>query len=441
MTESTQIHTYEEAREALPEEQKRQLEKEIKQLRSDIEELIRLKEDTEGISDEWNAFDGSIESLTAELNDAKERLAKLGGESRQCLRKVLSAYDIEEDSRWFVEGYRNFEQKMFKEILLGTLSERFGDVSGLIVDDRGMGTGRTLRMLLDVVREEKGQRKAQQFAKNLHGIDLMPKNLEQAHRTFKEGRYGVPAGNTSVGSFLEDAEVRRDTFKGKKAHLITCMMHSSFYNTTEEDWCRFLTNVRDDLEVGGLFVFDTVAMRNVEPETIEKNADHFDDMRDLYTQLWFKYCEENQAFMSEGVDLRRMPRFPIYDNTTGKGFYWREVPNISFLMHLIQQIGGGLSLEAARMRKPQLQPKEALKIGRRWIAENGFEKKIRAEMRRRITEGISDAGRILGRPLKKRKQKSAATMEALLNHVALSMVLGYQNHYIIMERDPENSQK
>lgn len=427
------------ARRILPEEIKRRLNAEIQRLRLELKRSLRKKEP------------GNIEvhsRLEKEIRKRRKRIEEeLGGDTDETTLRVLKDYRPGVDSSWFVEGFKEVEEGLFRDRVLGSLQKRFarpGDkeeklpIDELVIDDRGMGGGRSLRMILRIVQEREGITAAKKLAKRLHGIDLIDQNIVDAYADLRE--WGVPGRNLRKGNYLHTSRKRINS-PGHKAHLIVCMMHSAFHCVTEEDWLTFFKRARADLLPGGLLVFDTVGMVRSKPKDFEDSEAQakLHDLMNLYTQLWKQYCSDNQHLMaSEGPDainLLHLPRYPIRDNTTGKGFYQREVPQSTFLDHIIKQIGGGLRMNTAIGSKPIMEDDErARQIGRDWIVKNGLDAKYRAEIEERIRAGLVDPGAILRRTISAEEKLEAPAMEQLLDHIAIRMVRGYLNLYYVYER-------
>ncbi|PIZ72693.1 hypothetical protein COY07_02955 [Candidatus Peregrinibacteria bacterium CG_4_10_14_0_2_um_filter_43_11] len=410
-------YTYETARALLPEETKADALGRALRAAEEMETLLIEGPDIKRLM-------GARREVKRTRELAAECVARLGGDTDERLHKVMSAYDIKHDSDWFIEGYGNRENDLLRRLLARIHRDLGLSPDQLVVGDMGAGYGRTLKMLLEIVQEDYGDEVARQLAKNCFANDLMGKNTEDARETLEP--YGVPRRNLVTGSY-------RDPFKavsvigGKKAHLLLCMFHSIFYNVTESQWRQFLTLVRDNLEIGGSFVFDTVSMRRSAPTCIDDPSAiaSLDDLKNLYTQLWLQYCRDNQQFMPPGVDLRLMPRFPLFDNTTGKGRQWREVPDRNYVKHIATEVGG-FEWVSSELYKPTLNPPErAVPIGRKWIVANGLEALYTHEIERRLNEGEIDPSLL---------RREGEDVNALLNYVATHMVLGYQNEYHVFQR-------
>lgn len=435
-------------RKYLPEEQKRVLECEIEEYRTRLNDLMVQYAATDSQNDNdllVQSLNKEIQRLSRAIKNKEKELEDLGGRTRERLIKVLGRYKPERDSEWFVHGYGDFEGHKFKEILSERLPESFPglEIGQIIVDDRGMGTGRTLRMLLDIVRKKYGIQNMWKFAKNCHGVDLMEGNAEDARQLFKTDKYGVPDGNITQGSYLDETGPRL----GKKVHLITCMMHSIMHCTTEQDWINFFTRANNDLHVGGFLVFDVVAMRGVD-QNDPGNITTLSDISDLYTNLWLEYCHANQRHIPQEAeyDLTTRKRHPIFDNTTGCGFYQREVPDVEFILYILKKIGGKFNMhiktrvpydrERAREGELGLDDAQCVSLGRKWIHDNGFEAKCHKVIKERLKQENSTPG-FLHRDISSKTAGCANELErieALLNHVAFMMVRVYQNTYYILHK-------
>ncbi len=428
--EAIRLHSYDEAAEFLPEERKARLIKEIEAIREKLQGVLSAEAHTE---------------LETALRQREAELEKLGGDTRQRTIEVLERYDPETDSQWFEQCYGGIEKEYFTN-LLHTITARFDiPVSKVVVNDRGMGTGRSLKMLMDLVKQQYGAEAATGFAQHLGGIDLMSAKAEAAQEALKSS--GVPFRNLTTGNFLNPPH-QEMPFAPGTVHLIISMMHSAFHCLTEEDWKRFFEHIEYDLveptstNPGGIVLLDTVAMDRSAPGSIrEKDLKKLNDLKNLYSFLWYRSCEENQPFCPEGIDLRRMPRRPIRDNTTGQGFYWREVPDHSFIKYILKKYHINLRLahsplKAVDICDPVIQSEEAKVLGRKWIRENDLENVYRVIIQERIEKKIVNPSALLRGKLQGRKIPSepGALLEAILDYVAIRMVRGYGNEYIQLER-------
>lgn len=429
------ISDYQDAKKFLPEEIKKELSDNLAEARKKLELLLDRSQGGQSTAME-------IEEIEAKIHEYEEEIEKLGGDTRKCLEQILEVYNPEIHSKWFVDAYDEYERSLLTRRMV-ELCNHFKNEQGkplpvenLVIDDRGMGTGRSLRMLLEIVHETQGMEVAQRFAKNLYGVDLMEKNISLAMKSFAEKDYSVPRQNLTEGSYLDPSERRANDLNKKKAHMILCMMHSSFHCTTEDEWRAFFTQIKEDLLPGGYFVFDTVAFEptiNLNDQQILKELR---DLRDLYTRLWLNYCQDYQPSMSPNIDLKSLPRYTIKDNTTSTGFYFREVPTYHFIEYIISGIGGGLQLKQALTQTPDISSEEALRLGRTWIRANGFEEYYRKEILQRIKNcKVIPQNLLNGQKID--YSDINAVIEALLDYLAKSMVTGYNNIYYVFERMPE----
>lgn len=455
----------------LPEERKREFMEVINGLRRQLSDLVnQVGEDSDD-----KKTDQLIEQYKEELRRAKEKLkAEFGEETRVQLIKVLSEYSIEEQSQWFAEAFRETEIKLFSSVMKD-LREKFAPkgkdmlrTRDLVVEDRGMGTGRTLKMLLEIMEAEAAERKrfdclkgrgaqneysavltpqeetkvrsfalhqAESFAGNLYGIDLIKENVQRA--LVNLDRYKISRKNLVVGDYLMPSEGRIGTRTGK-AHLIVCMMHSIFHCTTEQDMMEFFKRVKEDLLPGGLFVFDTVWMKRSGPADFQdvEAQKKLHDLMNYYTMLWVKYCRENKRFGDEkGVDLLSLPRYPIFDSPNGRGFVWREVPDFDYVDYIIKKIGGGLLQEKNIAHGPKIGDMDRMRtLGLGWIRSNGLYDHLKSVIADRVKTGLVDPSELLGRPVNEAEKQSEKVIEELLGYVAMHMVKGYFNKYLLYRR-------
>jgi hypothetical protein len=459
------------ASEILPEERKRQFMKVIQGLRGQLNDLIgKVGGESDGVR-----TDELIQQYKEELRAAMEKLkAEFGEETRVQLIKVLSEYSIEEQSQWFAEGFRETEMKLFSSIfdelraVFAPKGKELLRTRDLVIDDRGMGTGRTLKMLLEIVEAQATERKkreyfkgkdrsggggviltpqeeaktrtfalreAQNFANNLYGVDLIKGNVQKAFENLD--RYQIPRRNLVVGDYLAPSEGRISSPTGK-AHLIVCMMHSIFHCTTEQDLVDFFQRVKEDLLPGGLFVFDTVLMRRSQPSDFEdaEAQKKLYDLMNFYTMMWVKYCRDNKRFGDEKrVDLLSLPRYPIFDSPNGKGFVWREVSHFPYVDYIIGKIGGGLVQVRNMGANPKIENEEkARELGLGWIRSNGLLEEFRTFIADRVRTGFINPSELLRRPMEESEAKSEAILEELLGYVAYHMVRGYFNQYLVYRR-------
>lgn len=431
MSEVPLPHTYEEAEQFLPEEEKFRINKEIE----DLEAVLKAGKK------------GTILSTRRRIAKLTARRNALGGDTDAILRQVLHEYRPDNDSGWFQEAFGGHERDFFLKVVFPKLRETLGEkgknlpmrevMKQVRVLDLGMGMGRSLRMLINLVEDPDDNTVAEEFARNVYGIDLMEENLEAARASFGRGRLPKPPDEHFMqGSYLESYAER---LPEGGVDLIICMLHSSFHCVTQKQWERFLTNAREALKPGGLLLFDTIGMQGSSLEMVlngqpQENLSRCMDLEDLYTQLWLRYCRTYQPFIPEdsGIDLRRMPRAPIFDNTTGKGFYFREVPKTEHIQYVIGQIKGGLELVMARTvsTDANFPPGKAISLGRSWIQANGFEGDYRTEIQRRITTGMVHPEQLLGYV-----PEEGEAIDRILDIIAERMVREYRNMYCLYRKE------
>ncbi|MBU0578118.1 hypothetical protein KJ742_02705 [Patescibacteria group bacterium] len=424
----------------------------------DFGELDQALEDFD-VNGNANNFRRVLDAVVTLQKGIKSRLEAMGGDTRECLVKVLQRYDIDEDSAWHDKVLGKVEREGTRGALKLAL-ERFDIPLSLVnITDRGMGTGRFQKMLIGVARDiatqmlmdangitklTPNQEKAidstiEKFAKNLYGMDLLPKNVERAQRIL--GSFGVPEENLVAGDFQSSPEKCDSRFASGNTHLSICMMRTVLYNVTEKQLRNFLKQLETDLvpgtpdRPGGIALFDTVGMhrRDLKAMRDPEARASLDDLKNFYSSLWRWNSFLNQRFMPEGVDLVELPRYPIFDNTTGQGFYWREVITGPYLQHVIDKYGLDLEIWATTIKTPGIKKrlrKFARNLGRKWIKDNDLETIYRQIIEDRISSGMVDPARIL----KKEIAEDDDVLEDCLNYVAFHMVRRFGAEYYLLQR-------
>ena len=388
--------------------------------------------------------------------DLEMIVAERGGNSEQRLVEIIGRYKVEEDSKWHRTLFNDIELQHYV-LALNTLSERFGKhPSELVIEDLGCGSGRCFDQLRELF--EKGfisasgftnsriflkasQEEIRAMAANYHGIDKLESNIEKTRalvRAVMQGADFDETENIKIGDFHMPEDRVNPRVAPGTVHFAFSMMRTAFHNLTEDEFLSFLRTVERDLAPGGIMLMDTVRMRRVEPELREGRdvEAHLDDMKNLYPQIFRANNERYQRLMPAHIRLEDMPRFPIYDNTTGRGFYWREVITQGYIEHMIEKYG--LNLEVTMFashqhnfrdqikNNPELR-RQAAALGKKWIDEN--------ELREYYLETINDRlerGVISPRLIEKVAYKGDP--EVFLDYLGYHMVRGFASSYTFLEK-------
>jgi hypothetical protein len=449
-----------------------------KQLSMEDAKNLYFCRDTRALFDAMHDFDIEksqksvkkiVEELETHVNNAKDKLQEMGGDSEQTLVRVLGGYDIDTHSKWHEELFGRVEMHLYSEVLKMLMARFQIPVEEIRVDDRGCGTGRCFKQLIRLITEglqsEDGgsqefpiltdSQKIRTFALNYHGIDIIRENVKKTRQAIKD--VICPDGgdpekdNIVVGDFHDILPMEKlKRYQPGTIDFSICMMRTVLHNITKGQFINFLCGIEADLKPGtedrpgGMALIDTVMMRGLSgenmgsPEEAREAFASLSDLKNLYTQLFLSYADRNQRFMPEGVDLRRMPRRPISDNTTTCGFYQREVIGPMYIRHILNE--GNIDLEVQRsIRKfpvftekgeSGLKREEAVRLGRRWIKDNELEDRYREEIKKRIDDSITRPSELLSREV----AEGEDVIELLLDYVAYHMTTGFGGEYIILQR-------
>jgi len=438
----------------------------------DVRELYFYR-DTDGLFNAITDFKGQkspenirkiTDELEAHVDSAKNKLQEMGGDSEETLIRVLSEYNIDEHSKWHNDFFGEIETRLYSDILKMLMARFQIPVEEIRIDDRGCGTGRCFKQLIRLITQGiqskdgasqefpvlTDENKIRKFASGYYGIDKMGCNVAKTRRVIRETVFpgiegaivGIDKENITVGDFHDILPIEQQRrFSPGDIHFSICMMRTSLHNITEEELIHFLYGLERDLKPGtednpgGIALIDTVqpgvSPRAINDIDIQRNLD---DLSDFYIQLSVSYAEQYQKFMPEGIDLRRMPRLPIYDNTTGCGFYPREIIDPEYIRYVLS-IAKDINLEVLRTPRNQVSDKceakeEAVKLGRKWIKDNELECRYRKEIQRRTDEKIVNPSKLLGREI----MPNEDVIELLLDHVAYRMVSEFASTYIVLQR-------
>jgi len=403
-----------------------------------------------------------VSELESILRYAEQGLSKLGGNSADALRRVYDdGYDVDKDSAWHNVQFGPTETSLMAQTLKMLMSRLDKTVDEIVIDDRGCGTGRSLKQyiqLLSAGLDIDGKREFQRVdnatldkaIRNYHGIDIYPPFVErtrQVVRSVVESDAPPPnLENIREGNFHALPLEQPHFFQEGKVDLIICFMRTALYNLTESQTATFLERAAYDLtpgtkdRLGGMMLIDTAMMRKASPEALNdpRNRAQLDDLKNLYSQLFIAYAERFQELMPEGVDLKNMPRRPIYDNLTRHGYLFREVISPEFIRHIIAKYHIDLEVQETRRLITDYTADnddkrlDAVKLGRAWILENGMEERYRSEINERISSGVVDPAELLKIDLSEKSGEDV--VELLLDYVAYHMVRGFGCEYIVLQR-------
>jgi hypothetical protein len=423
---------------------------------------------------------------------------RLGGDSRKNLTDVLSRYKIDEHSSWHELKFGDFESHYLSVAMFGKESDPedpsyipnlFGNdilrikplteflgipLDRLKITEYGMGTGRAAKMIFGIAEtyarenlpkvkkdgvfandEERIREFVQRVAKNYSGIELIEKNVNSARILLNplDGKYNVPEENLIVGDFQQSlADLSRSLpvgspdLIGEKTHLSICSMRTIFYCIEEQQLLNFLVQNEANLAEGGLLMVDSVTMRRAELDDMrkEREREHLNDLKNFYPSLARKYAHDNSELTPEGVDLEKFPRYPIFDNTTGQGFYNREVITPEYLKYVIENNNLNLEVELVSDYVPSPPDDDesfrfTKNLGRTWIKENELEDVYRKIIEKRVEEGLVDPDELLevdedDSEYKNFRIESKDDIDALISYVGYHMVRGFAAQVIFIRK-------
>ncbi len=413
-----------------------------------------LRDAVTGFED--NPSKETVKTLIVTLEEThrgvNDMLNGLGGDSDERLKKIVELYDPDIDSGWHPKRFGEIEKEIIVDVL-NTVRKRFElSISEIVVDDMGCGTGRSVMQLVEIFQtgfgdkfDAKSTEELLAFLSKLHAIDIsrnkVLKTIDKIKKIFSDAGQTYDGKNVEEGDFNAYEPHGSSRINENSVHVRESMMRTIQYNITKAKIVTTLRKAARELvagteeRAGGMYMCDTTKADRVSNATEKENAT-LEDLKHFYPQLMSKYVRDNQKHMPDDVDLDRMPRYPIYDNTTGHGFYWREVFTVDYFEHLIKQERLDLTVRLERysqsplkeaMLKDPGERKEATTLGRKWLKDNELEEYYRSEITRRLDAGIIEQELLdsIG---------YNGDCEVILDYLALNMVSGFTSEYIILER-------
>jgi len=285
--------------------------------------------------------------------------------TREMIEKVLGSDAYNVGTYWYVDCYRDSEEKALEEII--NLVPH-GEISML---ELGAGDGRVSALALEALRRMKGEVAMQKAASRLQTIDLMPKFVDAAQANLS--KYGVPISNIIQGDYYDFPEKLKD----REFNLISLILNNITYCTTKNDLMKLLSNVENCLENGGIFIFDTVELRHHENAPCQEALVNFDDLRSFYPLL-IHFYRDSYMPNERGANI---PRYPIRDRMSNGVFCDREIMEIEYLQYALQ--GSSLrqvTCQPIRKTAKPLSESRNLELGLEWIRGNGAEEWVRREI-------------------------------------------------------------
>jgi hypothetical protein len=404
-----------------------------------------------------------INILSRLIKSLDEVIEARGGDSGLRLDEINERYRISKHSKWHDKLFSERERECYV-MILNILSERFGESpSGLVIKDYGCGEGRCFSHLRTLFEQGfsgsstsfskaanfplHSQEELEKMASNYHAIDKSGENIRITRELVKSVMKEQPfnSANINEGNFHNPHIPSACGVEPGTVHFGLSMMRTGFHNINERQTVSYLRMFERDLRpgnterAGGIGLMDSVDMMRIEPDLrggIEVEAS-LDDLKNLYPQINRKYNEDskNLPFPKE-IDLNDMPRHAIYDNTTGQGFYWREVLTQDYVEYLIKKykldlkVSGSISAMSNKRQEMKYNPecREAtIALGREWIEKNNLDDYYRKTLHDRLERGIID-------PKILKETGYSGNIEVLMDYLAYNMVRGFRSVYLILER-------
>ena len=345
----------------IPEELKIRIAKLIGQDRIKLEELLASAEGWKITrpGDRLQAFNLANAPSKQEVS-LRVLLELLGGDTRE---RILQTYKL-----FNFDGYRlreKFDEKD-KVVILGQMKELAGEKGGSIgqlkVLDVATGDGRMIEMMIGLVEEEDKEH-LKEFKRNVRGVELVPEVIEQAREKLE--KRGIPREHIFEGDF---GNLPKELMQGE-FDMVTCGMHSSWHNTTENQWISFWSNISKALLPGGRAIADTTPTdklgkcASVNPDIVKPEEflgdkkkelieEVFYDLRTLYEILCHHYCEQHNPTIRAiaqkmGIQEEDMPnlfdspRHFVSDSGPGIERYGvtREILNSNYVLNLCKAHG------------------------------------------------------------------------------------------------------
>ena len=382
-----------------------------------------------------------------------EELKKAWGnsleESSGRVVEITKRYDVAIDSRWHAQGFGAAEVTAYAEALK-TLAERFCvEIDKISTYDIGSGPGRLVEQLEGLFKGEASIFPSQHligFMERYYAIDINHHNVQETRRRL---RRVIGALESTIREVLRriagggddcDNRVIVSTFYGPHlnmkpgtTHLAFSMMRTSLHNLTERSTKTFLSRAAEALHPGnshrpgGMLLMDMV---DLPPAGFSEEAQaNLDDLSHFYWQLILAYRRKYQKYMPEGIDLGCMPRFPIYDNTTGRGFYWRENPTVDYLRYVIEKHDVDLEVVASERILPTFSEsvETITEWGLKWMHDNELLGHIQKEIKRRLEAGKVNQALNQG-------VSEEVLLESLLKRVAYRWVAEFPALFVTLQR-------
>ncbi len=354
----------------------------------------------------------------------------------QTTLEVIEDYDIGRDSLLHICSFEGAEKRWIGE-QIALIQERFklDSPADIGMFDVGFGQGRTIAGSYDTIKSLFGEAVANAFLANASGADICKKNVEYTQR-FLGGISGL--GGELLESFAEaDLLGKRIVRPNRRFHLVTELMRTLFHCNTEEKLRIGLENVESLLvpgtseRPGGRFLVDGVYIPS--PSTFNKSR--CDDLAHLYHQLSLAYPKTAPVPFIEGVDYARMRRMPIYDNTTGRGFYSREIVRAQDINHMIQRHGIDLRFVEESRVLPNVNGvnRETLvEIGRGTLLQNDLYDVVQLKVLDRLMGEKIDREYVLSLPPATRAEDNIHTR--LMEDICYRSVANFPVTHMIFER-------
>lgn len=320
------------------------------------------------------------------------------------VQEVVRTYAVRDDSNWHAQGFGEAEVGAYADALT-ELAERFRiGIGDILTYDVGSGPGRSVTQLQGLFEGETPAFPPQylrRFMANYHAIDIHYGNVDETRKLLQAiigleppsfmrriflGERPFDPRKVQLGTFYEPHEA----IKPGTIHLAFSMMRTGLHNTTEDRTRRYLANVADSLQPGnkdrpgGMLLMDVVDVPPTLPS--EEAQANLDDLSHFYWQLILAYRRRYQKHMPEGIDLAHMPCFPIFDNTTGRGFYWRKNPVETYFRYVAEKYGIDLKVVRTQRILPTFNlPRQILtEWGLTWLEKNELVGHIEASIHSRL---------------------------------------------------------
>jgi len=373
--------------------------------------------------------------------------------SDQRVRKIVDIYKIENDSGWHERLLGKAELRLYESVILNA-ADNFGiPTSKIRTFDIGCGSGRCIHQFQQLFKRDR-PRFPSKYERGLlsgyHGVDICHANYkatrDELNKVFPQKPSGLrgwfdemrgkthPPDNVMLGDIFS-----HEYEPPQGIHCDFSMMRTALHCNTEAKARRFLELIISTLipgnkkRPGGVATFDSVHLP-IKELASEETRSNLDDLSHFYFQLILAYRRRYQKLMPEGVDLSEMSRYPIYDNTTGKGFYWREVITPKYIKYLIKKYNLDLEILDSTVKTPEApedleEREEMIQLGLKWMRDNELEDYIELEIRQRF-----ERGEINEELLTQAKKYHLAPVEYLKRDVVYRWVAEFPALFITLQR-------